>query len=139
MLKHGKRHTRLYMTYYRLKQKCYNSNNKDYPNYGGRGITICDEWLNDFMSFYDWAINNNYRDDLTIDRIDVNGNYDPSNCRWVDTKTQNRNKRTNLQYTINGETHCLGEWCEILNLDYMKVYQRIKRLHWTFEKAITKL
>lgn len=72
------------------------NHNKKYENYGGRGITICNVWLNDFETFYNWAINNNYRDDLTIDRINVNGNYEPANCRWADYATQNRNRRNTL-------------------------------------------
>lgn len=93
--KHGKHNTRLYHIYYAMKNRCYNKDNNRYQYYGERGIVVCDEWLNDFQTFYNWAINNNYRDDLTIDRIDINGNYEPTNCRWVDIATQNRNTRQN--------------------------------------------
>lgn len=90
---HGFSRTRLYNIWQAMKTRCYNKNHKFYKDYGGRGIEICKEWQHDFMSFREWSINNGYDDDLTIDRIDVNGNYEPSNCRWADMKTQNQNKR----------------------------------------------
>ena len=77
-----------------MKRRCYNKNNKDYGRYGGRGIVMCDEWKNDFMSFYSWAINNGYRDDLTIDRINNDGIYEPDNCKWVTMKEQAQNRST---------------------------------------------
>lgn len=84
--KHGQWNTRLYRIYHAMKQRCYNSNCAPFPHYGGRGITICPEWKNDFQAFHDWAMSHGYSDELTIDRIDVNGNYEPGNCRWT-TKT----------------------------------------------------
>ena len=80
-----------------MKRRCCNKNDKNYKYYGGRGITVCDEWRNDFVAFYNWAIENSYSDDLTIDRINVNGNYEPSNCRWVTMAQQNQNKRNVLR------------------------------------------
>ncbi len=97
--KHGQAtHTnrsRLYNIYHGMKKRCYNKKCNDYKYYGGRGIKICDEWLlpNGFIRFYNWAVNNGYSDSPTIDRVDVNGNYEPSNCRWVDMKTQLKNRR----------------------------------------------
>lgn len=90
---HGKRHTRLHSIWATMKERCDLKKRRDYKYYGGRGITVCDEWRNDFQAFYDWAMANGYLDDLTIDRIDVNGNYEPSNCRWITIQEQQKNKR----------------------------------------------
>ena len=91
--KHGLSHHRLFGIWSGMKTRCYNPNNKDFKDYGGRGITICAEWLADFQRFYDWAMKNGYQDSLTIDRKDVNGNYEPSNCKWATRAEQSRNQR----------------------------------------------
>jgi len=90
---HGKSKTKIYKTWLSMKKRCYNKKYTKYENWGGRGIVICDEWKDDFMAFYEWAIVNGYDHDLTIDRINNDGNYEPSNCRWANYNIQNANKR----------------------------------------------
>lgn len=124
---HRLSNTRLYTIWQGIKQRCYYSKHKSYKNYGGRGITVCDEWKNDFKAFYDWAIANGYRDDLSIDRIDVNGNYEPNNCRWATYFEQSRNLSTNVNVTLNGETKILTDWLKILNIPYHKVHYLLQK------------
>lgn len=125
--KHNKSHTRLYRIYYNMISRCYNTNNDQYINYGGRNIKICDKWLNDFNSFYNWSINNGYESDLTIDRIDNDCDYEPSNCRWTDIKTQSLNRRTNRYITYKNETLTIKEWSDKLNIPYTRIYARLYR------------
>lgn len=121
---HGQTGTRLYSIWLGIKKRCYCKSNKDYQYYGARGISACDEWLNDFQAFYKWAMENGYRDDLTIDRIDNDGNYEPSNCRWVDMKTQNNNQRKNVYLTYDNKTMTISEWSEYLNVPYSTINWR---------------
>ena len=95
-----------------MKQRCYNPNHRKYKNYGARGIKICDEWLGNFATFYEWAINNGYEDNLSLDRIDVDKGYEPSNCRWADDNTQAHNKQLDKLYTYNGKTMSIRDWCK---------------------------
>ena len=129
---------KLYAVWNGIKQRCRNPNNLSYHNYGGRGIDICDEWANSYEAFYYWAIGNGYRHGLEIDRKDYDGNYEPSNCRWVDDKAQSNNRRNVKKITIHGITNTLSEWCRIYNMDYLLVYRRTHNLGWSIEDALTK-
>lgn len=133
--KHGKYGTKLYKAWRGMKDRCYNIHDNHYKDWGKRGIKVCNEWIDDFQAFYKWAVDNGYRSDLTIDRINVNRNYEPDNCRWVDMKTQNRNKRNTKYITYKGETKSLAEWCEVYNSNYQKVWNRL-RLGWSIERAL---
>lgn len=128
---------RLHYIYYNIKQRCYNEKNPAYKYYGGKGITMCNEWLNDINTFCKWAIEKGYSDNLTIERIDVNGNYEPDNCKWITKTQQGYNKNNSVLYTINNQTKCLSEWCKIYDIDYHVVYKRLKRGN-PIELALTK-
>lgn len=139
---HGESKTRLYRIRLDMIKRCYREQNKEYEQYGGRGIRVCDEWLHSYEKFKEWAISAGYDENedpvnMSIDRIDVDGDYCPENCRWVDRKTQARNTTRNAYFTYNGETKCLSEWCEELNISYGAVRARINERGWSFEKAIT--
>ena len=133
---HGKTNTRIYWIYRQMKYRCSNPHHCCYNIYGGKGITVCDDWANNFESFYNWSMEHGYTDELTIDRIDSSKGYDPSNCRWVSYKVQNNNTSRNVRYTINGETKTISEWCDIYNVPLNRVYNRTKELGWDIEKAL---
>lgn len=133
---HGGKGTRLYRTWQSMKRRCCNPNAAFYKDYGGRGIKVCKEWLHDFEAFHNWAINNGYTDELTIDRIDENGDYCPGNCRWATQKQQANNKRNTVRLTWNGETKTLGEWSELVGIPKATIKNRIK-LGWSIERALT--
>ena len=134
--KHNQRHTRLYEIWKSMKNRCFNPNFKQYKDYGGRGITVCDEWKNDFMPFYNWAMQNGYGKSLSIDRIDNNGNYEPSNCRWVDKITQANNTRNNRYITFNNKTLTLAQWSKEIGLSYSCLKARLNK-GWSIEKSLT--
>ena len=119
--------TRIYSEWQGMKGRCYNKGNARYADWGGRGIEVCEQWRNSFESFYTWAMANGYQDNLTIDRIDNNGNYCPENCRWVGQQEQCRNRRSNINITIGNSTRTLMEWCEIFRVDYKNVNARYHR------------
>lgn len=130
---------RLYKIWDGMHRRCYDSTNKRYNRYGDRGIIICDEWVNDFNAFKEWAYANGYQDDLTIDRIDYNGNYEPSNCRWATIKEQCNNKEGNVWITYNNETHTISEWSDITGIPYKRLYYRLRiSNNYTLEEAFTK-
>lgn len=133
---HGMSNTPLFAVWCAMVSRCKNPNNKSYKHYGARGINVCGEWL-DSSKFIEWAIKNGYADGLTIERIDVNKGYEPSNCKWITRKEQARNKTNNVMIEIDGTSKCLPEWCEEYGMNYYTVYQRIKKLGWEPKKALT--
>lgn len=129
--------TRLYSIWQGIKSRCYNPNTTHYNKYGGRGIVMCDEWKNDFLLFKQWALLNGYKDNLTIDRVDVDGNYEPTNCRWATMVTQSNNRRDNCIVEYNNESHTLSEWCRITGIKVITLWDRLNLLGWSIEKALT--
>lgn len=119
--------TRLYGIWQNMKGRCYNPHDARYDRYGKRGIKICDEWRDDFATFYEWAISNGYSEELTIDRMDNDGDYTPENCRWATNMEQCRNRSTNINITIGNSTRTLTEWCEIFEVDFKKIVARYHR------------
>lgn len=133
--KHGLTKTKLYSVWGTMKDRCYSENSPQYKDYGGRGIRICDEWRYDFLAFHKWAHENGYREGLTIERKNVDGNYCPENCCWIPRAEQSRN-RTNCHYiTYKGETKTLSEWSRELGIDRECVRNQEKKLG-SGEKAI---
>lgn len=133
--KHGGCHTKLYMVWMAMRKRCYNPNDVDYPRYGGRGILVCKEWNDDYSSFNCWAHSNGYTDGLEIDRIDNDGNYEPSNCRWITHKEQYNNRSTNIWIEYNGERKRLLDLCDMSGLDHRVVYSRYRN-GWSAEEII---
>ena len=133
---HGFTHHRLHTIWAMMKQRCANRNHRSYRNYGGKGVSVCKEWLHDFESFKDWAFASGYTDKLTLDRIDGNGNYCPENCRWATYKEQGNNRNNNRLITYNGETHTMSEWCDITGLSKATVYCRLRE-GWSVERTLT--
>ena len=131
--KHGKTNTRLYQIWRGIKKRCYVPTHKYYKHYGGRGIIVCDEWKNNFMNFYDWAVRNNYNEKLTIDRIDVNGNYEPNNCRWITQSEQLKNKTNNVYISYKGRTQTMSDWAKEFGLK-QNVFRQRYILGWSMEK-----
>lgn len=133
-------HTRLKTIWRAMLQRCDNPSYKSYNIYGGRGIKVCNEWR-EFANFMEWAITNGYnenapRGECTIDRIDCDGNYEPSNCRWVSTREQNQNRRTPVQkFSYKGVTHTLPEWSNIVGMDVKVIRERL-RMGWSMRRAL---
>ena len=131
---HNLYYTKLHNIWIGMKSRCYNQNNKRYKTYGAKGIVVCDEWQ-EFQTFYNWAMNHGYnsnakRGECTIDRIDVNGNYCPENCRFITIKKQQRNKTNTRYINYNDKIYCLAELAEMLNLNYKYLWQKLKRNNW---------
>lgn len=128
--------TRLHRIWVGLRSRCNSPTNPDYPRYGGRGISVSQEW-DTYVNFKEWAMKNGYSDELSIDRIDVNGNYEPSNCRWTTTSEQAINRRNNHFITYNGETHTVSEWASILGISEATLHSRL-RAGMNEDEALTK-
>lgn len=132
--KHYMRNTPLLDCYYNMKSRCYDKNNTHYKSYGGRGITVCDEWKNSSKTFVDWALSSGYKQGLTIDRIDVNGNYSPKNCRWITMKEQSYNRQNSIIITISGTKKCLKEWTTLMGWNYSTYNARHRRGKYPFNE-----
>ena len=135
-LKHGMSRERIYHIWKSMKQRCYYRKNIGYKNYGARGIRVCDEWKNDFMAFYEWSINNGYNDKLTIERIDVNGNYCPKNCKWITHLEQQSNKTNNKYIKYKGCIYTLSQLSRKFNINSETLRKRLKS-GWNLEEALS--
>lgn len=139
---------RLYSIWMNMKSRCNNTNSPSHAFYGNKGISVCVQWENNYYAFREWSLNNGYKDELSIDRIDFNGNYKPSNCRWVNTIIQNTNKSNNVNFTLGVEVKCFKHWCKTLGLNYKsehtflsrngkeKSLERLKKAIWYIEREI---
>lgn len=137
--KHKKKdHLSLWYRWHGIKKRCLNEHNERYHQYGGRGIKICDEWLESFDNFAEWALSNGYAENLTLERIDVNGDYCPENCKWIPLQEQAFNKRDTKWVEYRGEHLQLKVLCERLGITYDTVHDRIYKRGWSIEEAIEK-
>ena len=147
--------SKLCSIYHAMMKRCYNVNDKYYYIYGEKGITVCSEWRNTekivikdasnthliskgYLAFKNWALSSGYKEGLTIDRINVEGNYEPSNCRWVTMQEQNNNKTNNIYITYKGIKHTLKEWSDIYGINYQTLYDRMNVCKLSFEEAISR-
>lgn len=133
--KHGLSHTRLAAVQSNMMMRCYNPRSERYPRYGGRGITVCNAWKIPGL-FFEWALQSGYKDDLTIERVDNNGNYDPTNCKWIPAREQATNKSNNTRLTLRGETHCLSEWVRITGYALRTIQWRMEH-GWSDEQVLS--
>lgn len=134
-LPRGYTRTPLYRSYHDMIDRCTLPTKSNFKHYGGRGIKVCDEWKDEYLTFYEWAIANGYQEGLQLDRIDNDGDYCPGNCRWADKVTQENNKRTNHRIEFNGENHTVTEWARIKGLRKGTILGRIKR-GWSIEEVL---
>ena len=131
----GKSDTRIYNIYCQMINRCYKKKNTHYKDYGGRGIKVCDEWLNDFEKFYEWSIKKGYKDELTIERKNNDLGYSPENCVWADRVTQANNRRNTLYLTYKGETKTIRQWSKIIKISPKTLDSRMRR-GWTDEEIV---
>lgn len=127
---------RIHTAWKNMLERCENPQHSGYEDYGGRGITVCEEW-HKFFPFYSWSLINGYDNNLTIDRIDNDKGYSPNNCRWVSQKENSRNRRNNRVITFNGESLCIAAWAERLGITFQALADRLQSKGWTLEQALT--
>ena len=132
---HGKSGEKIYVAWMAMKMRCFNKNNPRYSSYGGRGITVCEEWLN-FQNFYDWAIKNGYKPGLSIERVDNDGSYDSANCTWIPRENQTKNTRKTRLIEYNGAKRTLKEWGTLLGVSHKTLSGRLYR-GWSDESIIS--
>ena len=132
---HGQSRTPLYRAWEAMKRRCADENHESYKDYGGRGITVCEEWENSFTAFFNWSMENGYKDGLTIDRKNNEQGYSPDNCRWTTAKVQCNNRRSNRVIEYNGKSQTLAEWAEELGINYSTLKSRMNQMKWSVEKA----
>ena len=136
MKKHGLSHTRVHHIWRCMLTRCYAPKTHAFEHYGGRGITVCEEWRNDFMAFYTWSMNHGYKDNLSIDRLNVDGNYEPGNCRWATMKQQANNKRNSKRIRYMGRIANMSELSKQFGIARTTIYTRLE-CGWSIEKALT--
>ena len=134
---HGMTETKLYTTWLNMRSRCNKPDNIMYQYYGGRGIRVCQEWNDAFEPFMEWAISHGYEEGLSIDRINVDGNYEPDNCRWVTKKAQYFNRTDNHLLTAFGKTQTIKEWADETGIKYDTIERRVNAYGWSAEKAVT--
>lgn len=137
--KHGDCGTRLYGAYRDMKSRCYNHRNVGYRHYGGKGIRVCEKWLDSYGAFKEWALLNGYNDELTLDRRDINKDYCPENCRWATFTEQQNNTSRTRRILYNGNTQSVAEWARELGLPYTILYSRLKQSGWDAVKVFREL
>ncbi|CAK7030495.1 MAG: hypothetical protein ENTA_03295 [Enterocloster clostridioformis] len=136
--KHGQRHTRLYRIWMHMKYRCSPAAKGIHRRrYYEKGIRVCEDWEKSFIDFYNWAMLEGYTDDLTIDRIDNNGDYEPSNCRWITQKAQCSNRETNQLFEYDGKVQTIMQWADEYGINYEKLRKRLIYSNWDIEKALT--
>lgn len=136
---HGltKGNKKLHWVWAAMIQRCVNNKSKDYPDYGGRGISVCDAWRDDFSKFHEWSLSNGYADGMTIDRKNNDLGYCPENCKWVSVKNQMRNQRKTIFIEWNGQRKALTEWAELIGISEKTLRARLINYKWPVEKALT--
>ncbi len=132
---HGKSHDPIYPLWNAMRSRCYNKNHKDYDIYGGRGIAVCERWQK-FENFYE-DMGDMPSKNHSLDRIDSNGNYEKDNCKWSTASEQRNNQRRTKLYGPEGDKHCIKYWCDLKNIPYARLAQRLEKLGWSFERAIS--